>query len=115
MGKTYQFSKMPLNQGSRMKGGRVKAFGYVAAACLLGAAALVYSDMVGSAEKLVDRDGRVLYYLHEDGRVSYPNGKTAGYMRGHSFSLPDGKPMFEKNDSQLDYPAGKDSKAWGKE
>lgn len=51
----------------------------VCAAACLGMAAGSFGM---AAEKLVGPDGKVLYYLHDGGRVSDPSGRTVGYMRG---------------------------------
>ena len=68
----------------------LKAVAGVAASYFL----LVYpvaNKTVCSAEKMVDREGRVIYYLEDNGRVSRPDGSTAGYIRNDRITDPDGK------------------------
>lgn len=57
-----------------------------------------------SAEKLVGPDGKILYYLHGNGRVSDPSGKTVGYMSGHRLVDPSGREIYEDPDYDRRYP-----------
>lgn len=44
-----------------------------------------------AAEKMVGPDGKVLYYLHEGGRVSDPSGRTKGYIKGDRYTDKEGR------------------------
>lgn len=74
----------------------MRSMQHIALWCVAIASFLSVSDNLYSAERLVDRDGKTLYYLHADGRVSYPDGRTAGYLRGHKQIDNEGREVIEK-------------------
>lgn len=57
---------------------------------------------VSAAEKLVGPDGKVLYYLHDDGRVSDPSGRTKGYLKEDRYVDPSGRTKGYYQDDRHD-------------
>lgn len=69
---------------------------------LIGLIAVLPAVAVSAeAEKLVDREGKILYYLQPDGRVVRPDGSVAGYMKpDRSFVKPNGERPWEIRNSK---------------
>ena len=64
-----------------------------------------------SAEKMVDREGRVLYYMHDNGRVSDTSGRTIGYIKEDRFIDPSGRTKLYLPHTDPDTRNGNDGRS----
>lgn len=78
---------------------------------LIGLVAFLPAVAVSTeAEKLVDREGKILYYLQPDGRVVRPDGSVAGYMKpDRSLVKPNGERQWGIRNSKEDSPRRADA------